>query len=475
MTQVATREDWKRVQPGLSKRVGAEEFDLFFKNTVILQLDPELVDIGVGSAMMAEFLKDSYESAVAQCIEDALGYRPQKIKFSINGHLFRKMRQNQAGAGDTHDLAVDGDPASADAKTKARPGEATDRVQAPNRIFHLNEKFSLDNFIVGPNNKLAFNAAVDLADAKSPDRFPALFIYGTTGTGKTHLLQGIALQLEQKRPQMRTLYVTGEYFCNQYFAAAKSKSYDAFHQRFRNVDLLIIDDVQFIATKVKCQDQLLYTLKALESLGKRVVLAAPVHPKELDGISDVLVSRFVQGMIAELKIPGPGTRVAIIKNKLGIHRARFPEATIQLLAGRLDCSVRELEGHLTQLVHVASMNEIPRITVPLVEQVLRSLLDGKIRLVELGDIENVVIAHYCVTSDQIHGSSRQRTVAMARQVCMYLARRLTAHSLKEIGRYFGNKNHTTVVFAAQKVEKLIASKPEVKGTIERLERQLHDR
>lgn len=475
VTQVATREDWKRVQPKLSERVGQDVFELYFRNTVILQLEPELVEIGVGSAMVAEYLSEKYQGAVVDSIEGTLGFKPGKVKFSINGHLFRRMREIQRNGGKVID--ENGEVTESDAPVVTAPEVEAAKSPTPStsRIFNINERFKLDSFIVGPNNKLAFNAAVEVANTKAGEKYPTLFIYGSTGTGKTHLLQGIALQLEAMRPNAKTLYITGEYFCNQFFSAMRAKSFEAFRQKFRSVDVLIIDDVHFVAGKTKCQEELLYTLKALEALGRQVVLSAPQHPKELEDVSDDLLSRFVQGMIAELKVPGVQTRISIIKSKLGNLRNRFPETTVQLLASRLECSIRELEGHLTQLVHIASMNENTKITVALVEEALKDLLAGKIRLVELGDIENVVIAHYCVTSDQIHGTSRQRTVAMARQVCMYLARRLTSHSLKEIGRYFGGKNHTTVVFAAQKIERALTGKPELKGTIERLERQLNDR
>jgi chromosomal replication initiator protein len=349
---------------------------------------------------------------------------------------------------------------------KGRPGP----VPAPKQIFNLNERYTLDRIIVGPGNQLAFNCAWEVA-RKPGEGFNPLFIYGKTGLGKSHLLQGIAREVLERFPSKDTLYIPAEYFVNQYVAALQKRDVEPFRKRFRNLDVLIIDDLHFLAGKDASQQELLHTLNALEQQGKQVVLASDQHPRELEEFMEHLTTRFLQGMIAEVTLPPRNTRLAIINSKLEGHRQLFPNAVIEFLADHLECNVREIEGYVTRLVALAGLAG-EKVTLELAQQALHDFLSSRARLVDLPDIENVVIAHYGVTSQQLHSRLRKRPVALARQVCMYLARKLTSYSLKEIGRFFGGKNHTTVVFAVQAVEEKCARSRTLNDELEHLRKAL---
>lgn len=468
------------MQSRIEDAVGESSYRMFFKNTLVIQLSPERLEIGVPNSMIGDFFADQHINTFKDAVEAEQGFRPKDVSFSINGHLFRQMRQSQHEA----EVALAGVPAQRSKSTGAdgeHDGEGSGgsggggyhgssrNGNGLHQVFHINERFRLDGVVVGASNRVAFKAAVDVA-ANPARQFNPLFIHGGCGLGKTHLMQGIAHELDQ-RDGFRALYVTAEYFVNQFTGARAGRKFEDFRQRFRSLDALILDEVDFLAGKEKCQEELLHTIDALVAAGKQVVMAAATHPKELKGFSEGLRSRMMQGMVAEIATPDAQTRLSIIKAKVAKYRDLFPDATLSYLAKELDCNIRELEGSLTQLIAFAGMTREP-ITVPVVQTALKDFLQHNNRMVELGDIENIVISFFAVSSEDLHGRSRQRKIATARQVCMYLARNLTQHSLKEIGRFFGNKNHSTVVFATQKIETTMAEEPELKATIDHLIAQL---
>lgn len=455
VTEALAKEQWSRILVDLQERVGEEVFTLWLRKTLIVRLDPNLVEIGVPNLVVSEWLKGQFTDHILQSIERVSGFRPKDIRFPVNGHLFREMREHEAKA-----------------RRAAGESDLTERAPTarPKQIFSLNERYTLDRVIVGPNNQLAFNCSWEIA-RKPGESFNPLFIYGRTGVGKTHLLQGIAHEVLERFPSKETLYIPAEYFVNQYVQALQKRDVEPFRKRFRSLDMLIIDDLHFLAGKDASQQELLHTFNALESAGKQVVLASDQHPRALEEFMEHLTTRFMQGMIAEIELPPVATRLAIIKSKLEGHRGLFPVSVIEFLAEKLDCNVRELEGYVTRLVALASLTG-EKVTLQLAEQALQDFLATRTRMVDLNDIENVIIAHYGVSSQQLHSRQRKRPVALARQVCMYLARRLTSYSLKEIGRFYGGKNHTTVVFAVQSIEAKMAKSRALADELDHLRRSL---
>lgn len=455
------KENWGRVLGDLQQRVGDEAFNLWLRHTLVVKLEPELLEVGVANMMAGEWLEAKFSSEILNSVERIAGFRPRKIRFSVNGHLFRELRRQEAQARNAA-------PVVPLVREEAKPRVAPAPV--PRQIFNLNERYTLDRVIVGPNNQLAFNCAFEVA-RKPGEAFNPLYIYGRSGTGKSHLLQGIARELHERHARMNVLYVPAEYFVNQFTGQLRSKNLEPFRRKFRSPDVLIIDDIQFFSNKDATQEELLHTLDALVQNGRQIVLAADCAPRALDGFMEQLTTRFTQGMVAELEQPGYTTRLALIKSKLEGHRQLFPDDVVNFLAQKLECNVREIEGYVTRLVAPAGLYG-QKVTMQFAQQALQDFLQNRSRMVELTDIENLVIAHFGVTSAALHSRLRKRPVALARQVCMHLARTLTSYSLKEIGRFFGNKNHTTVVFAHQAVAAKVAKSKNLAAEVEHLKRQL---
>ncbi|MEE9312819.1 MAG: chromosomal replication initiator protein DnaA [Planctomycetota bacterium] len=459
MTEALAKENWIRVLGDLQDHVGDDAFTLWLRHTLVVKLEPNIVEIGVQSLAASDWLEETFSTDILDSINRVVGFRPSKIKFSVNGHLFRQLRKHEENA-----RRAAGEPLRPTNKRaiKQRP--------ARNQIFNLDDRYTLDRIIVGQNNQLAFKCAWEIT-RRPGEAFNPFFIYGKTGLGKSHMLQGIAREILDRYPSKDTLYIPCEYFVNQFVNALQKREVEAFRARFRSLDVLIIDDLHFLAGKDASQQELLHTLNSLESAGKQVVLASDQHPRALEEFMEHLTTRFLQGMVAEIELPARDTRLAIINSKLEGQRDLFPPSVVEFLADKLECNVREIEGYVTRLLALASLTG-ETVTLQLAQQALQDFLSIRSRDVELNDIENIVIAHYGVTSQQLHSRLRKRPVALARQVCMYLARTLTSYSLKEIGRFFGGKNHTTVVFAVQAVEEKCSKKPSLADEVEHLRRTL---
>ena len=455
MTETLVKENWNKVLQDLQERVGQDAFTMWLRNTLVVRLQAEVVEVGVPNLVVSDWLKAKFSEQILSSVERVVGFRPEQVRFSVNGHLFRQLRRHEAKARDA---------AHGAGFARAKP-QATAR-----QVFNLNDRYTLDRFIVGPNNRLAYNGAWETA-RKPGEKFNPLFIYGRTGVGKTHLLQGIAREVLERYPSRETLYIPAEYFVNQYVQALQKRNVENFRARFRSLDVLIIDDLHFLASKEASQQELLHTFNALEQAGKQVVLASDQHPRDLEEFMEHLTTRFVQGMVAEIELPPRQTRLAIIHSNLEGQGDLLPVEVIDFLADKLDCSVREIEGHVTQLLALARLPDV-KVTLQLAERVLQDYLSTRSRMVDLPDIENMVIAHFGVTSQQLHSRLRKRPVATARQVCMYLARTLTSYSLKEIGRFFGGKNHTTVVYAVQAIEAKMSKSRAMADDVEHIRRTL---
>lgn len=458
VTEMLVKETWGRVLGDLQQRVGDEAFNLWLRHTLVVKLEAEVLEVGVANITAGEWLNAKFNIEILNSVERVAGFRPREIRFTVNGHLFRELRRQEAQARG----------ALAPAAPEYARAKAPQPV--PRQIFHLNERYTLDRVIVGPNNQLAFNCAFEVA-RRPGEAFNPLYIYGRSGTGKSHLLQGLARELTERHPRLNVLYVSAEYFVNQFTGHLRGKNLEAFRRKFRSPDVLIVDDVQIFGNKEATQEELLHTLDTLVQSGRQLVFASDSAPRALEGFSEQLTTRFTQGMVAELGLPGYSTRLALVKSKLEGHRQLFPDEVVHFLAERLECNVREIEGYVTRLVAPAGLYG-QRVTMQFAQHALQDYLQSRSRMVELTDIENLVIAHYGVTSAALHSRLRKRPVALARQVCMYLARTLTSYSLKEIGRFFGNKNHTTVVFAHQAIKQKVGKSKSLASEVEQLRRQL---
>jgi chromosomal replication initiator protein len=311
----------------------------------------------------------------------------------------------------------------------------------------------IDEFVTGASNRLAYAAAVSVIDSPGGQYNP-LFVHGGCGLGKSHLLQSICNGWKERHRTLRWLYVTGEEFTNDYVMAVRAREMSAFYARYRDLDALVIDDVHFLANKKATQEGFLQTVKAIDAASKQIVLASDAHPKMIGQFSDSLVSRFVSGMVVRIESPDLEVRTKFLRQRAARLGASISDAVIRHIAEMFRANIRELEGALLKVVAQAQLCGEP-ITLSLADAAIKDLVRQTAPVVLLSDIESVVSIYFGLTPADLHTSRKSRTIALARGIAMYLARRHTDMSFPEIGRFMGNKNHSTVILAARRISQLL--------------------
>ncbi|MHC4526294.1 MAG: chromosomal replication initiator protein DnaA, partial [Planctomycetota bacterium] len=402
-----------------------------------LTLGEGYLKIGVPNLFIASWLENHFLNEIAQAVRAATGHSP-KITFTIDHELAGLQRRTQL---DSQAHLVD--------RAHGRVQSRRTRPQPPKKRL----KLSLDTFVVGPSNQLAYNAAKAVVNERQSPYNP-LFIHGGYGVGKTHLLQGICNAVSSTRPRTNWSYLSAEDFVNQFVLALKTKKLEAFRRRLRQMDLLAIDDIHFLASKPSTQEEFLHTFNTINLAGKQVVMASDAHPKMIGQLSDKLVNRFVSGMVVKIENPDFQTRCQICRQYAENMRNSIPETVIRYIAESLRTNVRELEGALLKLIAFASLqNKKP--TLVMAREILAEHLARTDPIVHISDIESAVATYFGTTPANIHSSKKDRTIALARHFSMYLARKHTNMSSSEVGRFMGNKNHATVLLACKKLDELL--------------------
>jgi chromosomal replication initiator protein len=335
----------------------------------------------------------------------------------------------------------------------------------------LEARYSFDSFVVGKSNELAYNAARTLAEGGSLG-FNPLFLHGTTGLGKTHLMHAIGHEVRRQDPRAKVAYLSAEKFMVEFLAALRAKDTISFKQKLRSVDVLMIDDVQFISGKESTQEEFFHTMNELISAGRRLVITADRSPQNLEGIQDRILSRLAWGLVADINTADYELRLNILHMKLAnVPHAHVPVEVIEFLARRITSNVRELEGALNRVVAYATLGG-KTIDLDFTRDVLAETLRAHDRKVTIDDIQRRVAEHYRIKPSDMVSARRAREVARPRQVAMYLAKRLTPRSLPEIGRRFGGRDHTTVMHAVKRIEALRSEDAELNEDLLLLSRQL---
>jgi chromosomal replication initiator protein len=356
--------------------------------------------------------------------------------------------------------------------------EGSDLHQTPHAVFEqaggdrprdarLNPKYSFDSFVIGQSNRFAHAAAVAVAEAPAKAYNP-LFIYGDSGLGKTHLLHAIGHYAMSLYPGIRVRYVSSEEFTNDFINSIANNRGALFQQRYRNVDILLIDDIQFLQGKAETQEAFFHTFNNLHDHNKQVVITSDVPPKHLTGFEDRMRSRFEWGLITDVQAPDLETRIAILRKKAQADRLQVPDDILEYIASKVSSNIRELEGTLIRVTAFASLNRTP-VDMPLVQTVLKDLItDDTDNVVAPVDIITATADYFKLTVDDLYGSSRSQAVATARQIAMYLCRELTSLSLPKIGQLFGNRDHTTVMYANKKISELMKERRSIYNQVTEL-------
>ena len=348
------------------------------------------------------------------------------------------------------------DEVSFNGPVAAVPVTATTRGNAAE--IRLNPKYTFDNFVIGPSNRFAHAAA--LAVAESPAKaYNPLFVYGGSGLGKTHLLHAISHYAEGLFPNIKVQYVSSEEFTNDYINALALGQMQNFNRRYREVDLLLIDDIQFLGGKDATQDTFFHTFNTLHEHGKQVVITSDVPPKQLVGFEERMRSRFGWGLITDIQVPDLETRIAILRKKVTAENLGISDDVLEYIATKVATNIRELEGTLIRVTAFASLNRVP-IDLPLVQTILKDLITLEEGDVSPTDIIEHVARYFELSLDELYGNSRAAAIAQARQIAMYLCRELTSLSLPKIGQLIG-RDHTTVMYANNKIAELMKERRSV--------------
>ncbi len=456
----------------LGARVRREQLETWFRSLDVRRADEREVELSVTSTFVRDWVQKNYLGVLQEAVT-ALGEPRRRVVLThreedgwdslrfaqptpMSDEIDRLLRQRdervpaspmanqmaQAAGGAGQALPSPfGMPSSLPAAT----GVPTSR-----RLGNaLNPNYTFDRFVVGPCNRLAHASA--LAIGENPGcAYNPLFVHGNVGLGKSHLLQAICHTVLRRDPKARVLYLSCEDFTNAFIQAIQSHSLDQFRETYRTADVLVIDDVQFLANKDKTQDEFFHTFNALYDAQKQIVLSSDRPPVEIPTVEERLVSRFKWGLVAEVEAPCFDTRVAIVRRKAAGRGIDLPEEVARFLAERVATNIRELEGAVIKVVGIAAITEQP-ITLALAESCIRGMPVRQTQ-VSADDIMTLITSEFAITARELTGKSRTQTVSLPRQIAMYLLREHTESSLEDVGRIFGNRDHTTVLYAVNKIK-----------------------
>ena len=351
---------------------------------------------------------------------------------------------------------------SEDKKVEAKNNLSTSNIKYSNSF--LNPNYSFDTFVVGDNNRFAHAAALAVAEAPATAYNP-LFLYGGVGLGKTHLMHAIGNEVLRKNNNFKVVYVTSEVFTNEFINSVRDNSTDNFRKKYRDIDVLLIDDIQFIAGKEKTQEELFHTFNFLKENNKQIVLSSDRPPRDILLLEDRLKSRFEWGILADVSMADYETRLAILRKKTQEKQIIIDDDILKDIATKIDSNIRELEGVFNKLVAQSSLTNMP-ITIEMAEIAINSVIKQKESIISIDYIQEIVCKYFDINTKDLKSSQRSNDIAFPRQIGMYLCRILTNEFFPKIGESFGNRDHTTVMHAFKKIEKEIKEKKDTKLIVE---------
>lgn len=446
---------WEAIRIGLRRDCGARTFEGWLRPIVVAGFEAEAATVRL--ELPSQFMADWVQTHFAERL--TLAWRAE---LPAVRHV-----TIAAGSAATRTAQIDAIPANA-APEPVAGGE--DEICGP-YASPLEPRYRFETFVVGKANEVAFNAARTLATADNV-AFNPLFLHGGTGRGKTHLLHAIGHEFRARRPGSKIIYMSAEKFMVEFVAALRANETIKFKQQLRSADLLMIDDVQFIAGKESTQEEFFHTMNEIISAGRRLVISSDRAPQDLDGIEPRILSRLSWGLVADINAADLELRLNIIIKKLeSLPEVDVPHDVVMFLAKRINSNVRELEGALNRIAAYAMMSGRP-IDIDFTNEVLANILRANQRRISIDEIQSKVSEHYRIRKAEMTSARRAREVARPRQVAMYLSKQLTPRSLPEIGRRFGGRDHTTVIHAVRQIEKLRQSDAELDADIRLLTRQL---
>ncbi|MDA0998934.1 MAG: chromosomal replication initiator protein DnaA [bacterium] len=423
---------WDRCLEKIREEVSPQTFERWFSNTTAPEHSGGILTVRVPDAFTAEMLRTRY------------------------GGILDEILRQESGGELRARLVASGVPASSPAPQPfpgiaARPQPS---ASPPKKPEFLNSKYQFSSFVVGSSNQFAHACSLRAAEQPGESLNP-LFIYGGVGLGKTHLLHGIAHRILEKNPMARIYYTSAENFINELIGSLQRNTMAGFRNKYRKIDALLVDDIQFIAGKERTQEEFFFTFNALYESGKQIVITSDRVPKDTPGLEERLRTRFVWGMMADVGVPDFETKVAILQKKATEHNFPLVPEVAHYVAENIRSNIRELEGCLVKLIFHSSLHEVD-IDVPIAQEVLKQIILEPAKAISVDTIQRVVAEHYQIKVSDLRSKNRSQIFAFPRQVAMYLSRELTRASTTEIGRRFGGKDHSTVIHSTNKIKNLLS-------------------
>lgn len=425
----------------IQEQIGKASYETWFSAVQVKEKNPGVLVIEAPDDFFKTWILEHYQRDI-QKILDSAGEGPIHVEFSVNSSILStdtqtrlaKLEQNFAGAGGSQST--------------------------------LNARFNFDNFVIGPSNRFA--CAASLAVAESPAKaYNPLLIYGRVGLGKTHLIQAITHKIRQFYPSLKHCYMSSEQFTNELINAIRNRSTTQFRKKYREIDVLLIDDVQFIAGKESTQEEFFHTFNALHDNRKQIIITSDRPPKEIINLEERLSSRFAWGLVADIQPPDFETRVAILRKKIKNEAIQVPDDVIHFIAEQIKTNIRELEGALIRVAAYSLLEGRP-VTLDVATKTLKDMVRETSRTINVETVQKIVAEFFRIPLSELRCKKRTKNIVLPRQIAMYLSRQLTAQSLPEIGNAFGGKDHTTVLHSCKRVKQALIEDREVKNIIEQL-------
>lgn len=471
---------WLQTQQIIEKKIGLIAKQTWFEPIKPLLEAPHTLIL----EMPDSFFRDWFEKHYAGLVREVLSaLEPDlRVNFAVYSGDSPKTTQKtqepqRAKNPGTQDSKISNQPGGVESgstqpgipqKTDIAPTYAWRGGQAG--LAYMNPRYSFENFVVGPSNRFAHAAALAVVDAPAKAYNP-LSLYGGVGLGKTHLMQAICQALYKKNPKIKAVYTTSECFTNELIEAIRNRSTHSFRAKYRNVDILLIDDIQFIAGKESTQEEFFHTFNALYDSHKQIIVSSDRPSKEIPNLQERLISRFSWGLVTDIQPPDFETRVAILRKKIELEPFKIPEVVVNFIAENIKTNIRELEGAMVRVAAYSSL-ENREISLGLAQEVLKDMLKETQKIITIELIQRSTADFFNLTVNELKNKRRNKNLILPRQIAMYLTRVLTSHSLPDIGEAFGGKDHTTVLYACNKIKEVLIKDKKISGIITRLTTEL---
>ncbi|WP_244879365.1 MULTISPECIES: chromosomal replication initiator protein DnaA [Paenibacillus] len=436
----------------IQKKISKPSYDTWLKSTKAVSLQDNVLTISTPNTFTQEWLENRYTKLILTAVRECMDAQPE-LHIITQDELETERRSASPEPAALIEDNILNDPAFA---------------------AMLNPKYTFETFVVGLGNRFAHAAALAVAEAPGKAYNP-LFLYGGVGLGKTHLMQAIGHYVLEHNPQAKVLYLSSEKFTNQFINAIMNNRGEAFRNKYRNIDVLLIDDIQFIAGKEQTQEEFFHTFNALKEMGKAIIISSDRPPKEIPTLEERLRSRFEWGLITDIQPPDLETRIAILRKKAKAEHLDIPNEAMVYIASHIHTNVRELEGALIRVIAYSSLVN-QDITVHMTAEALKNMISqSRPQMISIQDIQERVGDYYGLRIEDFKARKRTRAVAFPRQIAMYLSRELTDYSLPKIGEAFGGRDHTTVIHAHEKIASVIREDQEIHQIVSRLSENIKSR